>query len=414
MNGLVNCFQESDKENLFEKNTNMANLSIPEITKDERVEYRSTLLVEKVFKKNTLENNFMTDKGLFHATSILINGREYTTYSSDLGNTIIGLRGTRSRLELKGKLVGSKFEEVLSINNIEKGEEFGGQPAGGKRQNKGIIFEDELYNRLAECIRGTTCKGKYARQAKHILDATSSAIGSPVIDVELEGGKNKPRPLILDGNNPIIKPKEPSGHGELLTDITLKHENGKFSYLSLKYESTLTFVNAGVQAKHFPSLEIKGGEIKNKMGTKILEALGIDNNSFCDVFNKYGKTSGKPMVSPHKVDVSKKVNKQMLKKFVQTAIGANYWMVHGMPGGQVYFWKMSSGTKNSEMATIGGKIELLYGGSNGMGKRIDMTFKNSFFEYKLNIRNKQGGLYPSHLMMDYKSLGATGKILLKD
>ena len=120
------------------------------------------------------------------------------------------------------------------------------------------------------------------------------------------------------------------------------------------------------------------------------------------------------MVSPHKVDVSKKVNKRMLKQFVQTAIGANYWMVHGMPGGQVYFWKMSSGTKNSDMATIGGKIELLYGGSNGMGKRIDMTFKNSFFEYKLNIRNKQGGLYPSHLMMDYKSLGATGKILLKD
>jgi len=241
MNGLVNCFQESDKENLFEKNTNMANLSIPEITKDERVEYRSTLLVEKVFKKNTLENNFMTDKGLFHATSILIDGREYTTYASDLDKTIIGLKGTRGRLELRGKLAGSKFEEILSINDIEKGEEFGGQPAGGKKQNKGIIFEDELYNRLAECIRGTTCKGKYARQAKYILDATSSAIGSPVIDVILEGGRNSPRPLILDGNNPIIQPKEPSGHGELLTDITLKHENGKSSYLSLKFSSTLTF-----------------------------------------------------------------------------------------------------------------------------------------------------------------------------
>ena len=69
----------------------MANLSIPEITKDERVEYRSTLLVEKVFKKNDLENNFMTDKGLFHATSILIDGREYTTYAPDLDKIIIGL-----------------------------------------------------------------------------------------------------------------------------------------------------------------------------------------------------------------------------------------------------------------------------------------------------------------------------------
>ena len=88
MNGLVNCFQETDKETLFEKNPDMANLSIPEITKDERVEYRSTLLVEKVFKKNDLENNFMTDKGLFHATSILIDGREYTTYAPDLDKTI--------------------------------------------------------------------------------------------------------------------------------------------------------------------------------------------------------------------------------------------------------------------------------------------------------------------------------------
>ena len=389
----------------------MANLSIPEITKDERVEYRSTLLVEKVFKKNNLENNFMTDKGLFHATSILIDGREYTTYAPDLDKTIIGLKGTRTRLELRGKLVGSKFEEILSINDIEKGDEFGGQPAGGKRENKGIVFERELYNRLAECVRGTTCEGKYAEQAKYILDATSSAIGSPAKDIILEGGRNSPRPLILEGNNPIIQPSNPDGHGELLTDITIKHQNGKKSFLSLKFSSTLTFVNAGIQAKHFPSLEIKKGEIKNKMGTKILEALGIDNKSFCDVFNKYGKTSGKPMVSPHKVDVSQKVNKRMLKKFVQTAIGANYWMVHGMPGGRIFFWEMSS-DKNPSMATIGGKIELLYGGSNGMGKRIDMTFKNNFFEYKLNIRNKQGGLYPSHLMMDYTSLRGTGKVEL--
>ena len=277
----------------------MANLSIPEITKDERVEYRSTLLVEKVFKKNNLENNFMTDKGLFHATSILIDGREYTTYAPDLDKTIIGLKGTRTRLELRGKLVGSKFEEILSINDIEKGEEFGGQPAGGKRENKGIVFERELYNRLAECVRGTTCEGKYAEQAKYILDATSSAIGSPAKDIILEGGRNSPRPLILEGNNPIIQPSNPDGHGELLTDITIKHQNGKKSFLSLKFSSTLTFVNAGIHAKHFPSLEIKKGEIKNKMGTKILEALGIDNKTFCDVFNKYGKTSGKTMVSPH-------------------------------------------------------------------------------------------------------------------
>ncbi len=29
--------------------------------------------------------------------------------------------------------------------------------------------------------------------------------------------------------------------------------------------------------------------------------------------------------------------------------------------------------------------------------------------FKLNIRNKQGGLYPSHLMLDYTSKVGTGK-----
>ena len=65
--------------------------------------------------------------------------------------------------------------------------------------------------------------------------------------------------------------------------------------------------------------------------------------------------------------------------------------------------------KNPAMATISSGIEVQYGGSNGKGKRIDMTFSNSYFEFKLNIRNKQAGLYPSHLMMDYKSLDGTGK-----
>ena len=80
-----------------------------------------------------------------------------------------------------------------------------------------------------------------------------------------------------------------------------------------------------------------------------------------------------------------------------------------MPGGKVYFWEMST-TLNNNASRISGPIMLYYGGMDGKGKRIDMTFKNPYFEFKLNIRNKQGGLYPSHLMLDYKSLrGPLGK-----
>ena len=110
----------------------MPNLSIPEITNDGK-EYRTDLLLEKVFKLNGNENNFMTDSGLFHATSILIDDQEYKKPESGLNYKILALRGTRTKLELKGKLVGSQSNTLIPINKVEKGEIFGGQPAGGKR-----------------------------------------------------------------------------------------------------------------------------------------------------------------------------------------------------------------------------------------------------------------------------------------
>jgi len=387
----------------------MANLSISEITRDGK-EYRSTLLVEKVFEKNGKTNNFMTDSGLFHATSIIVDRKEYKTFSKNIENFILSLRGMRGKnIFLKGKLSGKKTFTNIPLTKVEKSEEFGGQPAGGKKENRGIIFEKDLYERFRECIQAKTCKGKYDRQAMKILEMASKANGSPVENVEPVGGQNQPRPLILQGGDPIINPPNPSDHGKLLTDLNLIHKDKTKSYLSLKFSSTLTFINSGVAKKYFPEVEMKTGKLTNPLGNKILEVLGIENEKFCKVFNDYGK--GGKMIDPHVVNVTSVVNKPKLKKLLKTAIGANYWMVHGMEGNKIYFWEMSK-KLNDSFASINGDIILYYGGTNGTGKRIDMTFSNNYFEFKLNIRNKQSGIYPSHLMLDYKSLPPTGKTLL--
>ena len=44
---------------------------------------------------------------------------------------------------------------------------------------------------------------------------------------------------------------------------------------------------------------------------------------------------------------------------------------------------------------------IYYGGLGGSGKRVDITFESPTYKFKINIRNKQGGLYPSHIMCDY-------------
>ena len=62
----------------------MANLSLPAIAREERSQWRSARLVDKVFKREGYGNNFMTDDGLFHATEIVLNNEVFKKYSPDL------------------------------------------------------------------------------------------------------------------------------------------------------------------------------------------------------------------------------------------------------------------------------------------------------------------------------------------
>ena len=152
----------------------MANLNIGQLAGQERYEYRATVLVEKVFQLNGKMNNFMSDKGLFHASSIFIDGKEYDKYQTkELPDLIVDLKGTRTSLDLRGKLSGDESFTTLNISKIEKGEEFGGQPAGGKKENRGIKFEKDLDERFRQCLTGNPCEGDYAKQAERILEIIS-------------------------------------------------------------------------------------------------------------------------------------------------------------------------------------------------------------------------------------------------
>ena len=42
-----------------------------------------------------------------------------------------------------------------------------------------------------------------------------------------------------------------------------------------------------------------------------------------------------------------------------------------------------------------------YGGKTSAGKRVDIEIDTPNITLKINIRNKQGGVYPSHIMCDY-------------
>ena len=352
------------------------------------------------------ENNWMVNKdGLFMSESIEIGGTIYKKYDEILPELLISAKNANAAgIFLHGKFSNGKTARI-KLSQLEKSSEFGGQ---GTKGNKGHQFEALLESRLKECLSSRCCKGPYAEQSKHLLELISKELKSNPMKAEQMGGKNQPRPIKFISGKPYIHPPKPMDHGAKLTDITVSMSGNKDAYLSLKSGGTLTFINAGVASDLFLQSEMETGMVKKSSGVSLLEIFGIDNSKFCRIFNNYG--SGEK-IENHMVDVTSQVNKNNLNNFMRTAIGANYFMIHEV-NGKIYYWWVGEQENRKYSDISGSRVIAYYGGKSGKGKRLDVQFSNSYYDFKMNIRNKQSGLYPSHIMLDYVSKPAIKKTLL--
>ena len=123
--------------------------------------------------------------------------------------------------------------------------------------------------------------------------------------------------------------------------------------------------------------------------------FGIDPILYAQTFNDYPHSKKMPTV-----DVTSKCDKAAIQDLLQYAIGYGYWMVHGGVG-PVKMYKIDEQYMR-RASTITGSVKLMYGGSQGKGKRLDIHLESSVYKFMFNLRNKQSGLYPSHIMCDYK------------
>lgn len=394
----------------------MANLDITKLKKRENIK----TLAEKIFHINGKSCTFHTKDGRFDCQGYELKypgeSIEYETRAGSsssnkkraailIDNLSAAPSGTK--LWIIGKYGKSKLQ-LVKINEITKTDEFGGQPgSGGKKVNKGNQFEEDLQKRLEECIGGKICKGQYGTQVKALLDKIEESYKLAAHFSKLEGGKNQPRPLTGTTKSSLhIAPNKSQDHGKKLTDITLQlgKDGKKDIYLSLKFGGTLTFMNAGV-GKVLTQADIKKYDISAPQGSALLQLFGIDETKFCHVFNGKSKK-----ISEH-IDKKPKADMSNIKRFLKTAIGSGYWMIHGHDNGKITMWEMTTQKTNAAANSIS-KPVVYYGGKTGTGKRIDVEFTNEYFDFKLNIRNKQSGIYPSHVMLDYKSKSALQKIEL--
>ena len=282
---------------------------------------------------------------------------------------------------------GGKWEGIT----IKWGE---GSRGGRGIKSKGIGFEGELLSDL-ETLRDNGIEQSTLDQFKYpdlIIEISKELdLKQGNFDVKSEGEKNQSRPLTFEGGNPLIKFSNVTA-AATLTDITIIKDSKNY-YISAKFGSTLTFFNSGI-TKILPAKEIKEGEIKNQDGKLLLETLGVDNKTFCKVFNDYPDADFSNINGP-----TTKYNSSKLKNLIKSGIGEGYYMVKAGGKGHEFF-KINSKYANLS-SDITDAVNVYYGGIGGTGKRIDITFESALYKFKLNIRNKGGELYPTHIMCDY-------------
>ena len=383
------------------------------ITKDTLKKRADETLVKKFFHQDGLMNIFAcktpSQEGQFipEAMVFQVDGDEVAAFQSDQSEDYeealarvqenMNLKGTRNKILFTGKWKNDNQVATVSLTNFIKTEEFGGQ--GAKRPNLGIQFEKDFFKSL-DCEVQCVCKNtKYEKDAQKLVQIINEKhdIKGGLSGVQAVGGKNQPRPLMYSGGLYVTAGgKKTKNIGSTVTDITTIFGGEKEVYLSCKFGDTLTFINSGV-GKVFlqKDYETQFKSYNNSIGNAIFDMFAIDKIEYANVFNKYGKGyKGK------KVDVSRDANKSAIEDLLQYAIGYGYYMVHAK-GSTVDCYEMDE-KYMKKASKITGKIMLHYGGATGKGKRLDMHLESSVYKFMFNLRNKQGGKYPSHIMCDYK------------
>jgi len=284
--------------------------------------------------------------------------------------------------------------------------------AKGGKGNKGNEFEDKLLldfkNYIKERYPFNAKNYSYPEFMQQFIDMLESN-KEKIMSAEKVGQENTPRPLGIEGDQLYVSVRG-SGRstkiGAALSDINVV-TNKRTIHLSLKYGSTVTFMNSGV-GKFFPRDRfVKGKEADFSdlpQAMAIFETFGIDPVKFQNVFTNYIEPNpDEKKRKSEKEIVEFKPDKRRMENLIKTAIGWNYYLLHLDNKNHIHIQEMTESFLRTASTLASDTIQIQYP-TKGTAKRVDMIVTTKKFRLKWNIRNKQSGIAPSHIMCDYEFL----------
>ena len=412
---------------MAETTPNYSNCKYTTFLQDDKEQYKGR--IDLFLDKFYTDQKFLTDEGLVDVywAIITIGGAKYEFDA--------GLKDDRAefkarwietynkrgkKIEFKVGLKGILREKTILLTKFKKTEDLapGSASVGGKKINRGTQFEEFFYEDALKVLNDNTKGNRFVPFIKEFNNTLQKKLSLAISDLKHtegltgvldEGSKNQSRPLKLSNGGLVVTAGGATtlDMGSTLTDITFQYGEDKVPvYLSLKYGPTLTFFNSGVGGKNGPKLfdekEIKDYNITTKGGLAFLEMFGISSkenmNKFCESFVKYPRSKA---IQGYKVPVTG--NRTAIQKLLQSGIGYGYWMVHNTSGTKIDAYEITK-KYMTEAATITGDVVVYFGRMNGKGKGVNITCSSKHYNFIFNVRNKQGKLFPSHVMCDYKKV----------
>lgn len=284
--------------------------------------------------------------------------------------------------------------------------------AKGGKGNKGNEFEDKLVVDFENYIKSAypfTAKNynypEFMKEFTDLLTKTKEKIKS----AKKVGQENTPRPLGITGDQLYVSVRGGTRQtkiGSALSDINVV-TNKRTIHLSLKYGSTVTFMNSGV-GKFFPRDRfVKGkqadfSDLPHAMA--IFKTFGIDPVKFQNVFTNYVEPNpDEKKRKSEKEIIEFKPDKTKMENLIKTAIGYDYYLLHLDNKNHIHIQEMTESYLRTA-ATLASETIQIYYPIKGSAKRVDMIVTTKKFKLKWNIRNKQSGIAPSHIMCDYEFL----------
>lgn len=265
--------------------------------------------------------------------------------------------------------------------------------------NKGILFEQNLEKDLRTYLND----GANFIYKDFMHEFTESIKPDKIKSMKTYGALNTSRPFGVDGQGPYVSVRG-RGRSEMIgfavVDILVETMRGKKIPLSLKYGSTVTFFNSGV-SRFFNMEDFKKGDFtRDPVAREIFKLFGLDPKLFKESFMNYveKEEGGKKVSEKHTVSV--KIDKAAMKRFIKTVVGYGYTLVHEHNNGHVSFHEITKEYLEKAATPDSSYITILYPKA-GSAKRVDMLVSTPVFNLKFNIRNKQGGVLPTHMMCDY-------------